>query len=152
MTRQFPTHPVPGVGALIIDNGRILLIERGREPLKGYWSLPGGAVEVGEKLEDALRREVLEETGLQVEVVHLLEIFERIMTDAAGKTEYHFILMDYICVPRGGSLQASDDASRAEWFTEDEVTRMSAGVKITPGTPAFITKAFEWLRRNPQVR
>jgi ADP-ribose pyrophosphatase YjhB (NUDIX family) len=143
--RRYPTHPVPGVGALIIDNGKILLVERGNEPLKGYWSLPGGAVETGELLEDALRREVLEETGLVVEIVHLLEIFERITRDEAGQAQFHFILVDYICRPIGGTLLASDDASRAEWFTEDEIAGLS---KITPGTPAFIVKAFHWLRDN----
>ena len=143
--RRFPARPVPGVGALIIRDGRILLVERGRDPLKGYWSLPGGAVETGERLEDALRREVREETGLEVDVIHLLEVFERIMPGGAGVTEYHYILIDYICRPSGGSLQASDDASRAEWFTEDEVGGL---VKITEGTPVVIAKAFDWLRRN----
>jgi ADP-ribose pyrophosphatase YjhB (NUDIX family) len=142
--RSYPARPVPGVGALIIDNDRILLVERGREPLKGYWSLPGGAVETGERLEDALRREVREETGLEVEVVRMIEIFERIMADDEGAVKYHYILIDYICRPIGGNLQASDDASRAEWFTEDEV----GALQITRGTPAVIAKAFEWLRQR----
>lgn len=146
--RRFPARPVPGVGALIIDGDRILLVERGREPLKGYWSLPGGAVETGEPLEDALRREVIEETGLEVEVVHLIEVFERIMPEESGRTEYHYILIDYICRRTGGTLQASDDASRAEWFTEDEVARLPLGIKITEGTPRVIAKAFNWLRKN----
>ncbi len=144
--RRFPPRPVPGVGALIIDNNRILLVERGREPLKGYWSLPGGAVETGEFLEDALRREVMEETCLEVEVVHLIEVFERIMRNESAQVEYHYILMDYICRPTGGVLKACDDASRAEWFTEDEVAAMPPDAKITEGTPGVIAKAFDWLR------
>jgi ADP-ribose pyrophosphatase YjhB (NUDIX family) len=130
------------VGALIIENDRILLVERGKEPLKGYWSLPGGAVETGERLEFAMRREVREETGLEVEVVCLLEVFERIIHDAASQPEYHFVLMDYLCRPAGGTLAAADDANRIEWFTEAEIE----GLKITEGTPAVIAKAFRRLQ------
>ena len=130
-----------GVGALIIEKGRILLVERGGEPLKGYWSLPGGAVETGERLESAMRREIREETGLEVEVLCLLEIFERIMLDETGQPEYHFVLMDYLCHPAGGTLCAADDASKVAWFAPDEVE----GLLITEGTPAVIAKAFAHL-------
>jgi ADP-ribose pyrophosphatase YjhB (NUDIX family) len=135
---------VLGVGALIIEQGRILLVERGREPLKGYWSLPGGAVETGEGLECAIRREVLEETGLEIEVLTLIEVFERITIDDSGQAEYHFVLIDYLCRPIGGALCAADDASRAEWFTPDEI----ATLRITEGTPAVIAKAFDWLAKT----
>jgi ADP-ribose pyrophosphatase YjhB (NUDIX family) len=128
---------------LIFKNGRILLVERGREPLKDYWSLPGGAVETGERLHDAVRREVREETGLDVEAVHLLEVFERIMLDGEGRPEYHYVLMDYVCRPVGGTLGAADDASGVAWFGPDEIE----GLKITEGTPAVIAKGFAWLRK-----
>jgi ADP-ribose pyrophosphatase YjhB (NUDIX family) len=129
------------VGALIIEGDRILLVERGHEPLKGWWSLPGGVVETGERLEDAARREVREETGLEVEIVCLLEVFERIMRDAAGRPEYHYVLMDYLCRPAGGELCAADDASCVRWVTEQELPDL----KITEGTPAVIAKAFRHL-------
>lgn len=141
-TRRYPARPVLGVGALVFERGRILLVERGREPLKGYWSLPGGVVETGETLESAVRREVLEETGLQVEVSTLIEVFERIMRDKAGRAEYHYVLMDYVCRVVGGDLCAADDASGVAWFGPEEISR----VKITEGTPGVIAKGFAWSR------
>lgn len=117
-------------------------MERGHEPLKGWWSLPGGVVETGELLETAVRREVREETGLEIEVVSLVEVFERIMPDQSGAPEYHYVLMDYLCRPAGGLLCAADDASRVAWVKEDGI----AGLKITEGTPAVIAKAFRQYR------
>ena len=129
--RRFPARPVPGVGALIIDGNRILLVERGREPLKGYIIAASRRREWkrASSSQDALRREVLEETGLEIEIVRLLRSLPKSASRPAGdgRTEYHFILLDYICVPTGGTLCAADDASRAEWFTEDEV---AAGLTV----------------------
>jgi 8-oxo-dGTP diphosphatase len=129
---------VLGVGALIIEDGRILLVERGHEPLKGYWSLPGGAVDTGERLEAALHREVREETGLEVRIISLIEIYERIMLDDAGRPEYHYVLMDYLCRVVNGTPCAADDAEKVGWFTTAEVNDL----KITEGTVAVILKAF----------
>ncbi|MEP6715904.1 MAG: NUDIX hydrolase [Terriglobia bacterium] len=131
------------MGALVIEDGRILLVKRGREPFKGYWSLPGGAVETGERLEAALLREVLEETGLAVRIAALIEIFERIMADAEGRTEYHYVLMDYLCHPLSGTPVAADDACEVAWFLPGEI----AGLTITEGTPAVIEKAFAWIQK-----
>jgi 8-oxo-dGTP diphosphatase len=129
---------------LIFDDGKLLLVERGKEPLKGYWSLPGGIVEAGEKLEDAICREVLEETGLEVEVLSLFEIFERIMPDDAGKAEYHYVLIDYLCKPAGGHLLAASDVSRVEWVTERNLREY----RLTEGTLAVIERAFAKLQRR----
>ncbi len=133
-TRQYPPRPILGVGALILDGDRILLIERGKEPLKGYWSLPGGAVETGERLEDALRREVFEETGLNVSVDSLATVFERIMPDSAGICEYHYVLVDFYCTVVGGHLRPGDDSARAEWVPVGDLRNL----KITEGTQQVI--------------
>jgi ADP-ribose pyrophosphatase YjhB (NUDIX family) len=109
--RTYPDRPVVGVGAVVIVGGKVVLVKRAHEPLKGRWSLPGGAVEVGETLRDACAREVLEETGLIVEVGALVEVFDRIMLDADGSVEYHFVLVDYVCRPIGGELDSGTDAS-----------------------------------------
>jgi 8-oxo-dGTP diphosphatase len=136
--RRYPTRPFLGVGALIFEASKILLVERGKEPLKGYWSLPGGILETGEKLEDALRREVLEETGLEVEPLSIFEIFERIMPDDVGRAEYHYVLIDYLCRPVGGRLQAASDASGAAWVAQRNLSEY----RLTEGTLAVIERAF----------
>ncbi len=122
----------------------MLLVERGREPLKGYWSLPGGLVETGEKLEAAVRREILEETGLRIQPVSVFELFERIMCDASGRTEYHYVLVDYLCRVVGGDLCAGDDVSSVEW-----VRRAKLGdYRLTEGTLEMIEKAFDARRKR----
>jgi ADP-ribose pyrophosphatase YjhB (NUDIX family) len=136
-SRRYPERPILGVGAIIEDRGRVLLVERGQEPLKGVWSLPGGAVEVGERLKDAIRREVREETGLEIEPVSIAEVFERIMPDAAGRAEYHYVLIDYFCKVTGGELRASSDASRALWVPREELP----AYRITEGTLEVILRA-----------
>lgn len=132
--RRYPARPVVGVGALILDGGRVLLVERGKEPLRGYWSLPGGAVECGERLEDALVREVLEETNLRVEAGPIATVFERVMPDASGACEYHYVLIDFYCSVTGGDLRAGSDSSRAEWFDFGAL----ASLPMTEGTRRVI--------------
>ncbi len=142
MRRQYPEHPLVGVGALIFTRsgrrGPILLVERAGEPLRGYWSLPGGLLETGERLEDGVQREVFEETGLHVEPVRRFDIFERIMNDEFGKTEYHYILVDYVCRVIGGELCAGDDVSRALWVRREEL----GGYLMTEGTREVIERAY----------
>jgi 8-oxo-dGTP diphosphatase len=136
--RRYTQRPILGVGALIFRHDTILLVERGREPLKGWWSLPGGVVEVGEKLDAAIRREVLEETGLIVEIERVFEIFERIMRDDAGQPEYHYVLIDYLCRASDGDLAPGDDVSDTRWVTQQGLHQY----RLTEGTLEVIERAF----------
>ncbi|MGI8958573.1 MAG: NUDIX hydrolase [Bryobacteraceae bacterium] len=129
-SRRYPLRPVLGVGALILDSGRVLLVERGNEPLAGCWSLPGGVVEAGERLEDAVIREVFEETGLRVTTNIIATVFERIIEDGAGKCEYHYVLVDFYCAIQGGELRAGDDSRRVDWFEIDSL----GTIPMTEGT------------------
>ena len=116
----------------------MLLVERGRAPLVGQWSLPGGALETGERLREGLQREVREETGLDVEPMGLVEIFERIIFDARGRAEFHYVVVDYLCRVTGGELCAASDCRRAEWVPR----RALRDFQITEGTLPVIEKAF----------
>jgi len=136
--RRYPKRPLVGVGAIIFRDGCILMAQRGKEPLKGWWSLPGGALELGEALKDAVRREVREETGLEIDPVEVFEIFERIMRDAAGTPEYHYVLIDYLCQVTGGDLRPGDDVCAVEWVSRAELEKL----QITEGTLAVIERAF----------
>lgn len=108
--RHHPPCPIVGVGAVIfVDDRQIVLVKRHNEPLAGQWSLPGGALELGETLEAGVAREVLEETGLVVDVGPVVELFDRILKDDAGNLEYHYVLVDYLCRSRGGTLAAGSD-------------------------------------------
>jgi ADP-ribose pyrophosphatase YjhB (NUDIX family) len=131
------------VGGILLERDRVLLVERGKEPLKGWWSLPGGLVECGERLAEAVCREVREETGLRVKPLGVVEIFERIMLDAAGIPEYHYVLVDYLCRVTGGTAAAADDVSRLEWVRR----RNLPGYRITEGTLDVIEKAFHTRRQ-----
>ncbi|MBI3665078.1 MAG: NUDIX hydrolase [Acidobacteria bacterium] len=145
-SRRYPERPVVGVGGVVFDEGRVLLVERGRDPLQGQWSLPGGALKTGELLADGLRRELQEETGLEVRIGEVVEVFERILWDAEGRPEYHYVLIDYLCEKTGGELRAGDDVSRAEWVEQERLGEYH----ITPGTQTVIEKAFN-LRGRPAV-
>ena len=138
-SRRYPARPVLGVGALLIDRDSILLIERGNAPLKGEWSLPGGGVETGETLEEAVRRETLEETGLVLGRVRQFEIFERIIRDSEGRPEYHYVLVDFLGDIASGELCAGSDVSACRWVPERDLARY----RLTEGTLAVIERAFQ---------
>jgi 8-oxo-dGTP diphosphatase len=121
--RPYPERPVVGVGAVVLDRDRVLLIKRAHEPLKGQWSMPGGGVEVGETLEQAIAREVKEETGLDVTVGPIVDVIDRIDREADGRVRHHFVLVDFVCRPVGGVLRGASDADAAEWVRLDEIDR-----------------------------
>jgi ADP-ribose pyrophosphatase YjhB (NUDIX family)/ketosteroid isomerase-like protein len=112
-TRRYPERPVVGIGGAIVEAGRVVLIKRRYEPLAGQWSLPGGTLELGETLDAAVRREMLEETGLEVDVGPVVDVFDRILLDPDERVRYHFVLIDYLCRPVGGTLTAGSDVSDA---------------------------------------
>jgi ADP-ribose pyrophosphatase YjhB (NUDIX family) len=123
MAREYPAHPVVGVGAVIVRGARALIVKRGHEPRKGEWSLPGGLLNLGESLTDAVRREVKEETGLDVELGPIVETFDRIHRDEDGRIRYHFVIVDYVCWSASGNAVAGSDADDVAWVKGDEVER-----------------------------
>ena len=125
MKRDYPERPIVGVGAVIVRGDRALLVRRATEPLKGEWSVPGGALELGEKLRDGAARETLEETGLKVEVGDVLDVFDSIFTDGDGRTQYHYVLIDFLCTPLAGEALPGSDASDVMWVTEADLAGMN---------------------------
>jgi len=123
MKREYPEHPLVGVGAVIVDGGRVLLVRRGRAPLLGRWSIPGGLVELGETLRAATEREALEETGLVVETGKILEVLDRIVPGENGRPQYHYVLIDFLCRVTGGEPRAGGDATEIAWATEADLPR-----------------------------
>jgi 8-oxo-dGTP diphosphatase len=130
--RPYPDRPVVGVGAVVLDGERVLLVKRGHAPLKGQWSLPGGGVETGETLEQAVAREVLEETGVTIEVGPIVEVLDRISRDSDGRVEHHFVLVDFVARPSGGFLRSASDAEDAEWVRLSDLPKYEvAGVTMS---------------------
>jgi 8-oxo-dGTP diphosphatase len=138
--REYPEAPIVGVGAVVIDGTKVLLVRRGQEPLKGEWSLPGGALELGETLQQGVVREVLEETGLIVVPGGIIEILDRIIPDeASGRVRYHYVLIDFVCHVSGGALCSASDAEEVRWVERDQLQN---GFRLAPVTMAVIEKAF----------
>jgi len=138
MQREYPQQPLIGVGAIIIKDRRVVLIKRGKPPLLGEWSIPGGMLELGETLRQGAEREAVEETGFMVRATELLGVFERIVPDAEQRISYHYVLIDFLCEIISGELCASHDACDAKWFTPQEV----AALPLAEDTAAVIQLGF----------
>jgi mutator protein MutT len=136
-SRQYPGQPIVGVGGVIVEDGRVVLVKRRFEPLAGQWSLPGGRLELGETLEAGLSREMREETGLEIEVGPVVDVFDRILLDPERKVRYHYVLIDYLCRPIGGTLAHGSDVDAAELADPDELERY----RLTPKATSVIQKA-----------
>lgn len=144
--RVYPARPLVGVGAVVWDGSRVLLERRGRPPAMGDWSLPGGLIEVGETAEDAVRREVTEECGIEVTVGPLLGLFEPIHRDKDGSVRYHFVVLDFLAEYRSGELRAGDDAADLCWVAAGEIDRYP----LMPATRAMIDRALTLLEAEDQ--
>ena len=143
-SRQYPGQPIVGVGAVIMEDGKVVLVKRRFEPLAGQWSLPGGRLELGETLEAGLAREMLEETGLEVEVGPVVDVFDRILLDPERKVRYHYVLIDYLCRPIGGTLTHGSDVAAAELVDPGELDRY----RLTPKATSVIEKAVDVARTH----
>jgi mutator protein MutT len=146
-TRKYPDRPYVGVGAVIVQDGKVLIVKRKYDPLAGQWSLPGGGVELGETLEDSIVREMREETGLEIEVGPVIEVFDRITRDSTGEVRYHFVLVDYLCWPVGGELRASSDVEDARFVEPADLPQYH----LTPKASQVIERALELDQQAPRA-
>ena len=135
-SREYPTQPIPGVAAVTVHEGKVLLVMRGKAPSMGKWGIPGGVVEVGETLHEAVKREVFEETSVSVEPVKLLTVFDSINRDDDGRVHYHYILFEYLCRYVSGEVQANSDAPDARWVGFEDLDSLD----IMPSTRRFVDK------------
>ena len=147
--RTYPERPIVGVGAIVLDGDRVLLVKRAHEPLKGEWSVPGGAVGVGETLEEAIRREVREETCLDIEVGPIVDVLDRIRYDPDGRVKFHYVLVDFVCRPVSGTLQCASDAEEAMWAECADLGRYGvADATISIIDKAIARRATGWTPRE----
>jgi len=145
MKREFPDRPIVGVGGVVVHRQRALLIRRGCEPLKGAWSIPGGMLELGEELTEGVRRELKEETGLDVEPLEIVAAFDRI-TREGKRVKYHYVIVDYVCRLRGGKLKPSSDVTDARWARREEMPEYHLSEMATK----VILKSFEFFERQKE--
>ena len=147
MTREYPDYPRVGVGAVILHDDQVLLVRRGQSPSFGKWSLPGGLVEVGESIREAVQREIAEECGIKIRVVDVAGVIDRVVRDDAGRVRYHYVLVDYLAYPESMDVVAGSDAGDAQWFEIERVAELDT----TQGLLDMIRRA-EALRRSEASR
>jgi 8-oxo-dGTP diphosphatase len=154
MAREYPEKPVVGIGGVVIEDGRALLIRRGSEPLRGQWSIPGGTLELGESLQAGVARELLEETALEVRVLDLIEVFDRIFpAEESGKGDFergpkfHYVIVDYLCERISGEARAGSDVTDVAYAREDELVKY----QLTPTATRVLRKAFVMARDRQNV-
>mgnify|MGYP001167292049 FL=1 len=146
MKRKYPDQPIVGVGAIIFRDDQVLLIQRGKEPSLGQWSIPGGAILVGETLEEGVRREIFEETHLEVQVLTLVKVLERVFRDSDGRVVYHYVLVDFLCHYLAGELRSDSDAQDARFVNLQDLP----AYRIAPVTLGVISRA-DLLRQNSEL-
>jgi 8-oxo-dGTP diphosphatase len=144
MKREFPEVPLVGVGAVIIEGERVVLVKRAHPPLQAEWSIPGGVLEVGELVREAAVREAREETGLIVETGELLGVFDRVLRNAEQRVQYHYVLIDFLCRRVAGDLAAASDAAEVRWFTQEELP----GLRLAEDTLGVIRNGFGRLQNS----
>ncbi len=137
MKREYPDAPIPAVGAVIVHQGKVLLVKRAKEPSRGYWSIPGGAIELGEKAREALKREVKEECGIEVEVGPVLEVVDSIHRDSEGRLRFHYVIVDFLAYPKELGACPSSDVEEVRWFSPEELEE----IPIPPGTKELLRRA-----------
>jgi len=145
MNREFPEVPLVGVGAIIIEGDRVVLVKRAHPPLQAEWSIPGGVLEVGELVREAAIREASEETGLTVEPGELLGVFDRVLRNPEKRVQYHYVLIDFLCRRVAGELAAASDAAEVRWFMRDELPTL----KLAEDTLEVILTGFAKLETGP---
>jgi 8-oxo-dGTP diphosphatase len=153
MAREYPERPVVGIGGVVIEDGRALLIRRGSEPLRGHWSIPGGTLEIGETLQQGVARELKEETGLDVRVLDVIEVFDRIYPAEAqdtaipgGRPRFHYVIVDYLCERISGEAQAGSDVTDVAYAREDELDQFH----LTETATRVLRQAFAMDRERRQ--
>ncbi|MCS7287211.1 MAG: NUDIX hydrolase [Anaerolineae bacterium] len=137
MKREYPETPIPAVGAVIIHQGKVLLVKRSKEPSRGYWSIPGGVIELGERAREAIKREVKEECGIEIEVGPVLEVVDSIHRDAEGRLRFHYVIVDFLAFPKELGVCPSSDVEEVRWFSPEELEE----VPLPPGTEELLQRA-----------